>query len=379
MRPHSFQIGMHYDAASGGADRYFSGLLGGLEHNHFPFTAAAFGDPISADSEWGHRLSFGSAQRSLPRRLAAVRHTGQTLTRSPDLLVSHFALYAWPLLGQFRSIPHVVHFHGPWADESNREFASRGIVFAKRWIERRVYRSADRFIVLSESFREILSRNYAIPVEKITVIPGGVEVQHFQPTGTRMEARQRLGWPREGRVLFCVRRLVNRMGLDHLIRAFAELRNEFPDLRLVIGGRGPLQAELTQQIQAAGLAERIRLAGFIADSELPSAYTAADFSIVPSQALEGFGLTAIESLACGTPVLVTPVGGLPETVQGLDPSLILAGSDEAAIATGLRRALNQPLPSPTACRNFARENFAWEPISRRIDRVYEEAYHDSLY
>ncbi len=88
-----------------------------------------------------------------------------------------------------------------------------------------------------------------------------------------------------------------------------------------------------------GLGEQIRFAGFISDDDLPSAYAAADFSIVPSDALEGFGLITLESLACGTPVLVTPIGGLPEAVSGLRPDLVLPGCSRDDIAAGLDRGL----------------------------------------
>ncbi len=114
-------------------------------------------------------------------------------------------------------------------------------------------------------------------------------------------------------------------------------------------GRGPLEHELRAQATASGLGERILFTGFVPDDDLPKIYAAADFSIVPSEALEGFGLTTLESLACGTPVLVTPVGGLPETVASFDRSLILAAMmwrlyrpawNEAGPATSLA----EPMP-----------------------------------
>jgi glycosyltransferase involved in cell wall biosynthesis len=124
-----------------------------------------------------------------------------------------------------------------------------------------------------------------------------------------------------------------------------------------------------------GLEYNVRLQGFVPDEQLPLAYRAADFSIVPTVALEGFGLAAVESLAAGTPVLVTPVGGLPEAVAGLSGDLVLEDSGAAALARGIVAALrgDRRLPDEEACRRYARENFDLPVISGQVARVYREA------
>ena len=107
---------------------------------------------------------------------------------------------------------------------------------------------------------------------------------------------------------------------------------------------------------------------------MPLAYRAADVSITPSVALEGFGLVVVESLACGTPGLVTPVAGLPEVVRDLDPALILRAGSAPAIAEGLTGALDGsvPLPSEERCIAYA-QRFDWRTIAARIASVYAEA------
>jgi glycogen synthase len=115
------------------------------------------------------------------------------------------------------------------------------------------------------------------------------------------------------------------------------------------------------------------LAGFVPDADLPLAYRAADLSVVPSIALEGFGLIVLESLAAGTPVIVTPVGGLPEVVRGLSKDLILEGSSPAQIAEGLaaRLGARSKLPSDAACQSYAKDNFDWPVIAKKVKGVYE--------
>jgi glycosyltransferase involved in cell wall biosynthesis len=166
------------------------------------------------------------------------------------------------------------------------------------------------------------------------------------------------------------------MGLENLLDAFAQIAPHHPEACLVIAGKGPLAKDLQAQAATLGLGSQIRFAGFISDDDLPSAYAAADFSIVPSDALEGFGLITLESLACGTPVLVTPIGGLPEAVAGLSPALVLSGCSRNDLAAGLEQGLAGNLPTASECRAYAENLFAWPAIARRIMTVYQEAAND---
>jgi glycosyltransferase involved in cell wall biosynthesis len=363
--PSVYQFGMHFDAAAGGADRYFNGLVGGLRDIGAQCTAFAFGATSRSDN-----VALGTVDIPLFKRLKAIRAAGKKALQDRDgVIATHFALYATALQPSLGRKAHVVHFHGPWATESAREGESKLAVIAKRLVEQTVYQTAGRLIVLSTAFHDVLVNEYGIPSQRISIIPGGVETQNFTP-GDRTAAREKFGWPQDSKVVLCVRRLVHRMGLANLIEAFKAVPQ--PNLILVIAGRGPLESELRAQAAKAGLGNRVRFTGFVPDHDLPMLYTAADFSIVPSETLEGFGLTTLESMACGTPVLVTPVGGLPETVAGLDRSLILSGNDVAAITAGLERGLTQALPTSAQCRTYIEETFAWPKIASRVLSVYRE-------
>jgi len=269
----------------------------------------------------------------------------------------------------------VIHFHGPWAEEGVAE-GDAGLRRAVKWgVERIVYRRAARAIVLSEAFARVLIETYKVPRQRISVIPGGIDSGRFAITETRAEARVRLGWPAEKKIVVAVRRLAPRMGLENLLTAVATLRRELPDILLMIAGRGALHARLAAQIESLGLAGHVRLLGFVGEDELPYIYRAADLSVVPSVALEGFGLVAAESLAAGTPCLVSPVGGLPEVVAGLSASLVLGSASPAEIARGVGDALlgRLELPDETQCRAYAESNFAWRLIAARVAEVYRAA------
>ncbi|MBE2286288.1 MAG: glycosyltransferase family 4 protein [Prosthecobacter sp.] len=359
------QLGMHLKASAGGVDRYFNALNSTLARLGVTVRAYGFGDSHKA-------TCLGPVNRSLMQRWKAVREA--VVPKRGKLLASHFALYALPALLGRRWDGHVVHFHGPWASESKREGGRMHAVFCKRMLERLVYHRADRFIVLSNAFRDVLCQEYGVSPERVHVIPGGVEVDQFQPMDV-LEARQRLVWPQKQKIIVCVRRLARRMGLENLIEAFAQATADHPDTRLMIGGQGPLREELEQLVLHKGLSKQVQFLGFIPESSLSSVYAAADLSIVPSSALEGFGLISLESLACGTPVLVTPVGGLPDTVRGLDGDLVLKGTGVDDIAAGLRGWLDGSLrvPSREACREHVLHGFTWESVARRVCDVYRSA------
>lgn len=290
-----------------------------------------------------------------------------------DAINLHFALYSLPLLQSLpKKVPVTFTFHGPWALESQKEGESKLAVFLKQWlVEKTVYRRCDRFIVLSRAFGNILHQEYQVPWSKIHVIPGGVDLLQFQPNLSRQIARQQLDWSQNRRIIFTPRRLVNRMGLDKLLMAIAQIKTRVPDIWLAIAGMGPLKATLEQQATELGLKEHVKFLGFLPDNQLPIAYQAADLCVMPSQSLEGFGLTLVESLACGTPALCTPVGGMPEILTGFSTDLIADSSHETAIAERLEQLLTGQiaLPSREACQHYAATNFDWRKIAMQVRQV----------
>ncbi|BAI75563.1 predicted glycosyl transferase, group 1 (plasmid) [Azospirillum sp. B510] len=372
------QLGLGwFPETHGGAENMFYNLARHLPQQGFAFSGLVLGE-ISGTLDNGARIaSFAPPTAPLPRRLAAARRAiAEALRRhSPDLVASHFALTTVGALPALRNRPMVVHFHGPWALESAAEGAGPLAVRLKFLVERLVYHRADRFIVLSRAFATILAEHYGVPPDRIHPVPGGVDADRYDLPDSRQQARARLGWPQGRPILLTVRRLVKRMGLTALLDAMAELRRRVPDALLVVAGRGPEAAALRDRIGALGLEEHVRLLGFVPDAHLPLAYRAADLCVMPSQALEGFGLTTLEALAAGTPVMVTPVGGLPEVVEGLDGDLVLAGTDARSIAAGLAEALTgaRRLPDADACRMLVRSRFDWPVIAARTAAVYRDA------
>lgn len=373
----SLQIGVNwFSGGSGGLDRFYQNLIPSLPAAGVDVCGLVSGPGNAEALSAGRVRSFGSASGGLPRKLVAARKAIGAAIRveRPHLVAAHFAVFIAPALDRLGGIPFVMHFHGPWAEESRQEGEAAATILAKRAIERLVYRRADIVIVLSSAFREIAVRDYKVPTSRIRLANGIVDVERFNIGVTRAEACDRLGWPHDRRLLFTVRRLVARMGHDQLLSAMAEIVRVYPDALLYIAGRGRLERELAARAAALGLSRHVKFLGFLPEEQLPLAYRAAELTIVPSQALEGFGLTVAESLASGTPALVTPVGGLPEVVRGLSPDLVLASASAGAIAEGILSGLSGAidLPNSVQCRDYAVRHFSTDRAAATVAAIYRE-------
>lgn len=365
----------------GGADRVFADLTRTLPSAGIAVEALFAGPAVDAAPDGATLTSFAPVDAGTHRRWWGARRAMATCAArgNVDVVASHFALYASAALGWLRHVPHVVHFHGPWADESKQEGAGAAAVAAKRAIERAVYQTADRLIVLSEAFAAVLREHYGVPADRIRVVPGAVDVERFRPRLTRVEARAQLGWPAEGPVLVTVRRLVRRTGVDRLIEALPMVLATHPQARLVIGGTGPQHEALAALVGFLGLEDRVTFLGYVPDESLPLVYRAADLNVLPTVALEGFGLTAIEALAAGTPSIVTPVGGLPDVVGPLAPGLVLASASAVDIAEGIAAVLGgeRAVPTSETCQAYARARHAPGRMADAVARVYREAAEEA--
>jgi glycosyltransferase involved in cell wall biosynthesis len=356
----------------GGAERYVYELTHNLE-THDLIELCGVGLPQSEPGSTIKMINLCEPEWPLWRRLWSIYiNFSKKRPSQTDAINLNFSLYSLPLLFSFpKHKPITFTFHGPWASESNSENGNKLDVFIKKWIEKKVYQKCDRFIVLSKAFGTILHETYHVPWSKIHIIPGGVDTSHFQSNLNRQDARSQLNWPQDRPILFTPRRLVHRMGLDKLITALVKVKQQIPEVWLAIAGKGPLRETLEQQVRDLNLEDNVKFLGFLPDEDLPVAYQAADLTVMPSQSLEGFGLVLLESLACGTPALCTPVGGMPEVVEPFYPALVTQSADENAIAERLTDFLTGrlELPSRAACREYAVNNFDWKAIAPRVRKV----------
>ena len=300
-----------------------------------------------------------------PREVERIaRHLGGQF----DVLVGHNSTTATGLLRGRPDVPLVTVFHAsvPLEVEFLHTRVSLGQERARAYVvkpalvryERLSLVGAARILVLSEFTRSLLSKRDGAAAERAILVPGAVDTDIFRPDD-REEARRRLGIPADEVLILTVRRLVHRMGLEELVDATAHL-TDVDRLRVAIVGQGPLRSDLEERVRSARLEGRIELIGRASDDELVDWYRAADLFVVPTVAYEGFGLVTAEALACGTPVVGTPVGATPELLMPLDPRLVALSADPEALAEALRLGLRLAGPDLSRrCRDFALDRFSW--------------------
>jgi glycosyltransferase involved in cell wall biosynthesis len=358
--PRVLMLGMGwFPSTVGGLDRYYRSLFEQLPEASGVVIGPAEGAPAAIVAASRHDLP-------LARRLGSFWLAARRAARGAEVVDAHFALYAAaPLLLGPRRRPTVFHFHGPWADEHAAAGDSSRVKRALRAaLERSVLRRADAHVVLSSAFRRVLVERHRVAPWKINVWAPGVALERFTP-GDRSGARARLGIDPAAFVVVCARRMVARMGIDPLLDAWSQIEHELPeDSLLLLIGDGPLHETFAARAAQPPLAGRVRVMGRLSDQELIEAYRCADVGAVPSVAVEGFGLVVLEAAACGTPSIVSDVGGLPEAAAALDPSLVVAAGDTEALGARLRAAAHGALPTRAATRAYA-ERFAWPAVAER--------------
>lgn len=211
-------------------------------------------------------------------------------------------------------------------------------------------RDAAHLVAVSAALAEVLI-GLGAPAEKVTVLRNGVDTALFCPPADRGAVRAALGL--DGPTLLSVGLLIERKGHHRVIEALAAL----PGHTLLIAGEGPERAALEALAARLGVAGRVRFLGARPHAELPAIYGAADVLVLASSR-EGWANVLLEAMACGTPVVASPIWGNPEVVREPAAGLIAAANTPEAIADGVTALLRTP-PARTATRAYA-EGFGWE-------------------
>jgi glycosyltransferase involved in cell wall biosynthesis len=299
-----------------------------------------------------------------------TRRAARSLSAQPfDVLVGHQSTVAVGLATALPHVPLALVFHASAVLESRylqsrsgwrRRAVLRALEPTLARLERRTVSHASRILVLSAFSRELVEQRYPAAAGRIRQARGGVDAIFLAPAADPPAVvRGRYGVPDGAVFLFTARRLEPRMGVEELLTAIASL-NGAP-VALAIAGDGIQRAALEELTRSLSLTDRVTFLGRVQDRELRALYAAADLFVLPTVAYEGFGMSTVEALASGTPVLGTAVGATPEILAPIDEELIVARAEPDAIADGLRRVI--PLLTPelrARCASRARDEYAWE-------------------
>jgi glycosyltransferase involved in cell wall biosynthesis len=311
------------------------------------------------------------------------------ILRSPvvpyDLVHANFWMSGWVAIQIKRhlGIPFVITFHALGRVRRIHQGMNDNFPDLRFEIEDRIVAEADRIIAECPQDEHDLLRLYqAIPI-RIVMIPCGFDPNEIWPI-RRADARRYLGLPAHEPVVLQLGRMVPRKGIDNVIRGIARLRRDYKIRAnlVVVGGEagdsGDTPSQELIRLQAIARKERVEqqvlFAGQKDRSELRFYYSAADvFATTPWY--EPFGITPLEAMACGVPVVGSNVGGIKYTVIDDATGLLVAPNDPAGLARALARLLKDPELMRSYGQNGRRRvnaEFTWEKVARSIAALYED-------
>lgn len=307
-------------------------------------------------------------EHSLTRAVATRREPVADVVHAHDWMVAHTALSARAI----HDAPLVTTMH---ATEAGRHQGwlhgelTRAIHGTEYWLARQ----SSRVIACSEHMRREVRTLFELPADHVDVIPNGIDLSEWSTnSGDRALARARYAGDRP--LIVFAGRLEWEKGVHTLLTAMLLLRRQFPDVKLVVAGRGGKERDLHAQAERLKLSGTVDFAGWLPEEHLHAVIAAADVSVVPSL-YEPFGLVALEAAALGTPVIVAQSGGLSEFAAG-DRALTFPAGDPDALADTMATALNDP---DAMARRLAlaeaslRDTYNWDLIAASTTATYEAA------
>jgi D-inositol-3-phosphate glycosyltransferase len=289
----------------------------------------------------------------------------------PDVAHAHFWMsgLAAVTAGRACDVPVVQTFHALGSVKRRHQGAADTSPAHRVGYERQLGRLVDRVVVqCQDEIRELILMG--VPRTQMALVPSGVNIDRFRPDGPAV--------PRDAAVprILTVGRLVERKGYEDLIRALPAV----PGAELVIVGgppdgpldRDPYAGKLRALAERCRVADRVRLAGAVAAADMPRWYRSADL-LAAAPWYEPFGLTPLEAMACGVPVVASAVGGLTDTVVDGVTGDLVPSRDPRALGSALRRLVTDEVRRfsySAAAVDRATHSYSWRHVATRLAAVY---------
>jgi glycosyltransferase involved in cell wall biosynthesis len=260
--------------------------------------------------------------------------------------------------------PLTIDFQASLERDQNFREKYYTVVFYPLGMQRRVIRHCDRILTSSQESAQEIQKAFGVPAHKIRMVYNGLDADFFRPRDH--------GKSDPNRVLFVGNTDDSKKGIVYLLQALTLLPQE---ITLTIVDEGtPTKAYASERVQAFGLTNRVTFTGKVSDERLRDLYQSSGAVALPSL-YEGFGLPAAEAMACGTPVVATRVGALPEVVGEEGGGLLVPPRDPQRLAKALLDILgNERVRKKmgSAGRQRVEDLFTWSRVAERTVEVYKE-------
>ena len=376
------QIGIHVDVFTRSQDEHVPHVLHDLGYgNRVVHIPAGPEVPLSKEEMASY----------IPEFVEGIKHFAAEKNIHYDLIHSHYWMSgiaaialreAWqvPIVQMFHTLVLMKNKVARSPAEIEGPYRLKG--------EQQVIEAADVIVAATSSEKTQLETLYGANPEKITIIPPGVDVSRFYPIPPD-EAKAFVGTPPTEQMILFVGRIEPLKGVENLMRAIALMRQrgingEIPHYLAIIGGDPDsddqkMTAEmghLKQLCDELNICDMILFLGKRSQDILPYYYSAAELLVMPSH-YESFGMVALESMACGTPVVASRVGGLAFLVQDGINGYSVPDGDIETLSNQITRLLREPAHRQLLGRQAVAyaQDYAWEKIARRIADLYRSLLH----
>jgi glycosyltransferase involved in cell wall biosynthesis len=227
----------------------------------------------------------------------------------------------------------------------------------------------DKIFMVNQEWQEVFVKTgpiFAKHTKKIVIIPNGIETDKFSPQKVKRQKNELL-------FVSIFSKYHGYKGLDDLLEALQQVRKTVPDVRLKIAGDGELRPHYVEEVKRMGLAKNVIFAGKFPHHELPSLYSASSMFVLPSKGLEGHANVVLESLACGTPVVVSNVVGMATDITEYNCGKVVLPSRPKQLADAIIELLSDDASRRKMEKNaveLIQSKYKWSVVAKRVQAEY---------
>ena len=278
------------------------------------------------------------------------------------------------LYAKRKKLPFVLTYQFDGVETGGSFARNAGVSLYNKLFIHRVLKSADTIIATTQSYAKEspFLRRY---LDKIVVIPNGINIEEVTTPVTKERSRVILGLPQDSEIILFFGSLVEYKGPDILLKAFKLVKNVFPTAKLIFAGRGHMDNQLKETAKQMKISDDVIFTGFVEDDEKPLYYKAADIFCLPSTTLaESFGIVNLEAMAAGLPIVSSDLGGIPDIVKNGVNGLLAKPYDFETVAKNLTKLLKNGEMREEMGKNGLKmvNNYTWDEVTTKTEKLYKK-------